>query len=281
MLRFIRQINRLQRSALGILIFIVILGMVLLGLNILDIDEGYRLNLPINIFNAIFITALAIPLIYFSVKMFTRTGSFKLLTLGGAQLALGVGSLLKGWLPNANLYVLVIMYESIVILTSLIYLLGAIAVFATPAGVQLNSSQKIKALVLTFTGILIIILLIVFLAFREIIPASISFKENTISVQDVMQIVSMLFLFSTSFIYFRVYLKSPADLSYWYFLGVLSLAFGVFFIAQAPVESRIAWTGRASQYFGNICFLLSLARSYKRDSDNNSGLTYPGKLTDA
>jgi hypothetical protein len=281
MLRFFSEINGLQRSALGILILIVILGMVLLALNKLDIDEGYRLNLPINIFNAIFITALAIPLIYISVKMFTRTGSIKLLTLGGAQLALGVGSLLKGWLPNASLYVLVIMFESIVILTSLIYLLGAIAVFATPAGIQLNSSQKIKALVLTFTGILIIILLIIFLSFREIIPASISFRENTMSVQNIMQIVSLLFLFSASFICFRVYLKSPGDLSYWYLLGVLALAFGVFFIAQGPVESRIAWTGRASQYFGNICFLLAVIRSYKRDSINNSGLGYPGKLTDA
>jgi len=143
MLRYFIEKDKLQRFALVVLILIIILGMFFLVLNILDINEEYLLNLPINIFNNIFITALAIPLIYLSVNIFTHTGSPRLLALGAAQMALGIGSLLKGWLPNTSLDILVILYESIVVLTSLIYLVEAIMFLTRPDNSMSNSGKKI------------------------------------------------------------------------------------------------------------------------------------------
>ncbi len=268
MLRYFIEKDRLQRFALVVLILIIILGMFFLVLNILDINEDYLLNLPINIFNNIFITALAIPLIYLSVNIFTHTGSPRLLALGAAQMALGIGSLLKGWLPNTSLDILVILYESILVLTSLIYLVGAIMVIIRPDNSGLNSRKKIRVVTLSYASILIIISIIVLLVFRGVIPAHIVFRENTVSVQNVMQIISILLLFTASFIFFRISLLAHSDLSHWYFLGVLSLSFGVFFMAQGPVESKIAWAGRASQYFGNICFLIAVIRNYKEIHNN-------------
>jgi len=79
-----------------------------------------------------------------------------------------------------------------------------------------------------------------------------------------MQAISTLFFFVSSLIYFKIYCKSRSDISYWYFIGLLFLAFGVFFISRGPVESRIAWLGRASQYCGNLCFLVAVIRNYMR-----------------
>jgi hypothetical protein len=44
---WLRDGKMLKRFALGLVIVTVVLGIVFIGLNILDIDEEYRLHLPI------------------------------------------------------------------------------------------------------------------------------------------------------------------------------------------------------------------------------------------
>ncbi|MGA2668935.1 MAG: hypothetical protein ABSF32_08455 [Ignavibacteria bacterium] len=267
----------LQCLAFGVLFGIVVFGIFILVQNILDINENIRLQLSIKIFNLIFISILAFPVIYLSSKAFFRTSSIKLLALSGAQLSLGIGSLLKGWLPDTNLSILIIIYESTVLLTSLIYLSGGIITIARPASFKLNAEQKRKVYFGGLTAVILAVALIVSFTFLKLIPSSVGFRGNRLSVQDILQILSTIILFITSLIYFRVYLKSNSDLTYWYCLSLLFLAFGVFFISQGDVESRIAWVGRASQYFGNICFLAGLIRNYKQEKINTSKIRYSRK----
>lgn len=257
--------NRLRRSALGILLLIVILGIFFLALNVLDIDENFRLHLPINLFNVIFISAPAVPLVYISTKLFFTSGSPDLLALGCAQLAFGVDSVLKIWLDNTSWWIPVALYESVGVLAALIYLFGGITVITKPASTALRSTQNKWAVGLSYGGITIIISIITLLGIKNILPLTINLNANEISVQDIMQISATLLLLIASFIFYKMYLKSRTDFSYWYLLGLLSLAFGAFFISQDSVQSKIVWLGRVSEYFSSICFLSGVIRNYHRN----------------
>ncbi len=68
----------------------------------------------------------------------------------------------------------------------------------------------------------------------------------------------------SALIYLRIYSKSRSDFYYWYSLGLILFAFGVIFISQGPLESGIAWSGRASQYAGGIYFLVSVVGANRR-----------------
>jgi hypothetical protein len=124
------------------------------------------------------------------------------------------------------------------------------------------------------------IILITLLAYLKVIPISVKFMSHVISVQDLLQAVSTLLLFAAAIIYFKIYLRSRSDLSYWCLLGLCSLAFGSLFISQGPPESLIAWTGRISQYFGNLCFLLAVIRNYRQNGLKNAEARFPQKLAD-
>jgi hypothetical protein len=265
MFRFFSKNDRLRYSALGILLIIVILGVLFLVLNVLDINENYRLHLPTNILNVIFVTAPAVPLVYISAKLFISSGSPELLALGGAQLALGINSILKIWLDNTNWWIPVTLYEGIGVLAALIFLFGGITVITRSADTTLRSVQKKWALTLSYTGIMVIIAIITLLGIKNILPISFSLNANEISIQDIIQVSATVMLFITSFIFYRIYMKSRSDFSFWYLLGVLSLAFGVFFRSQDNIDSKLVWLGRATEYFSSICFLAGVIRNNHRN----------------
>jgi hypothetical protein len=264
MLQYFGYKNKIKIIASGIIMFFIILGIILLSLNILDIGESFRLHLPINLLNTIFISGLAMPGIYMSILCFRLYGSPGLLALGGAQLAFAIGNILKAWLPQSNLSVLIIVYESVLLLASLVFFTGGLLTVLRLLKKKPEFVWKGKVLIWFYSCLLIIISLIFYLVFQWIIPSSVSFGSNIVTVQDILQIVSILFLFSGFGIYLRICYRSRNDAYYWYFLGLLAFAFGVLFISQSPIEARLAWNGRLLQYLGNCCFLITVIIEFKR-----------------
>ena len=53
-----------KRLALGLALTIIALGIVFLALDIMDIEEDYRLLLPIPLLNTIFIFVIALPIVF-------------------------------------------------------------------------------------------------------------------------------------------------------------------------------------------------------------------------
>ena len=93
----------LKRFAFGPVLVIASLGVIFVGLDVLDILEVYELPLPIPIFNTVFISGIAAPVAYVTTRRWAVTASPQALWLGGGVLAFGVGSLLYGWLPGPQL----------------------------------------------------------------------------------------------------------------------------------------------------------------------------------
>jgi hypothetical protein len=263
MFRFFSKNSRLRYSALGILLLIVILGALFLALNVLDIGENYKLSLPTNLLNVIFIAVPAVPLVYFSAKLYITTGATEILALGSAQMVLGLSSVIRIWLDNTSWWIPVTLYESAGVLAALIYVLGGITVVTSPTTAALKPAFQKWAAGLSYGGITIIFSIITLLGIKNILPLAITLNAREIQLQDIMQTTATLLLFIASFIFFKVFLKSRTDFSYWYLLGLLSLAFGSFFMSQDNVESKLVWSGRIAEYFGIICFLLSVNTYYR------------------
>jgi hypothetical protein len=250
--------------ALGLVVAIISLGIIFIGLDILDIAEGYRLYLPIAILNTVFICVVAILVAYIATKNFTISGSPEILGLGCALLAFGGGSLLYGWLVDAGLNTRITANCSGVFIASVMHLFGASLGMAKQRLTKLEPRLKQRIVFLSYLGILVIIAVVTWLAFRGVLPSFIIPLIVNIEVRGVIQGVAAILCVASALIYLRIYFKSRSDFYYWYSLGLILFAFGVIFISQGAVESRIAWLGRVSQYAAGIYFLVSVLGTHRR-----------------
>ena len=58
----------LKPTALGLTFILLILGTIIIGLDILDIAESYRLYRTLSMINTVFISAVSLSTIYFTTK---------------------------------------------------------------------------------------------------------------------------------------------------------------------------------------------------------------------
>ena len=253
-----------KRFALGLVLVTVALGIVFIGLNILDIDEGFRLHWPIAILNTVLISALAALIAYIAAIGFSAGGSPELLGLGCATLAFGAGSLIRGWLEGIGLNVAITVSDSSSLIASVLYLIGAGLGVARLCPAKLKLRQKQMIVILCYFGALASIGLVTILALRGVIPLFSVPGESTSVIRGVVRGTATILLFASSFIYLTIYFKSRTDFSYWYSLGLMLFALGVVFMSQGAIESRIAWLGRTSQYVGGLYLLVSVLGAYRR-----------------
>ena len=252
-----------KRFALGLVLVTVALGIVFIGLNILDIDEDFRLHLPIAILNTVLISAVAALVAYIAAINFSADGSPELLGLGCATLAFGAGSLIRGWLEGIGLSVVITVSDISSLIASVLYLIGASLGMSRLRITKLKLGQKQRLVLLCYFGALASIGLVTILALRGVIPLFSGPGESISVLRDVVRGTAVILLFASTFIYLRIYLKSRTDFYYWYSLGLMLFAFGVVFISQGAIESRIAWLGRTSQYIGGLYLLVSVLGAYR------------------
>jgi hypothetical protein len=256
-----------KRFSLGLVIVIVALGVIFIGLDVLDIGENFRLYLPIPILNAVFICVIAALVAYFAAKTFTVSGLLEIWGLGCAIVAFGFSSLLYSlfywWLADTGLNLRITVNDSGILIGSIMHLLGASLGMTKYRLTKSDPRPKQRIVFLSYLGMLVVIAFVTWLAFRDVLtsfltPLTSIPLAGTIEVRDVVRGVAAILCVASAIIYFRIYLKSRSDFHYWYSLGLMLFAFGVVFISQGALESRVAWMGRVSQYISGLYFLLAI-----------------------
>ncbi|HEY98255.1 MAG TPA: hypothetical protein G4O16_08785 [Dehalococcoidia bacterium] len=256
-----------KRIALCLTFFLIILGVIFILLDILDIAEDFRLHWSTAVINTIFISVVAVFIIYFATKNYLRSSSPETLALGGGALAFGFAIILYGWLPNSDLNTRYTEYDSGVFIASAIYLTGAILSINS----QNTPIQKIGLNILSITaiyiGIVLIISILTWLAYKDII----TFLTHTFSVhfsaRDIVQGIAAVFCVSAALIYLKKYRELRHDIYFWYSLGLILFAAGVIFISRGPLEGRIAWLGRAAEYVSYFYFLIASLSACKQSGE--------------
>jgi hypothetical protein len=244
-----------KRLAFGLVIIIIVLGVLFMALDILDIAEGYSLHWSITVLNTIFIGSVAAFLACFSARDYYFTGSPEMLGLGCAACSFGLGILLYGWL-NAGLSTRTVAYDIGFCLASVLILAGTCLRTARQAFAESNPRHRLKMILITYPGAIAVIGIVTWLA-SQWWPDYLAAAWWDVGVRDIIRWAASVLLAASAVIHIRSYLKSRSDVGYWYFLGLILLAGGIFFISRGQLESRIAWLGRVSQYAGCIYLLIS------------------------
>lgn len=245
-----------KRLALGLAVAIILLGVVFIGLDILDIAEDYRLNLSIAVLNTIFIGPAGVLIVCFAARDFFFRGSPAMLGLSGAVIAFGSGILLYGWLTGAGLNTRIVAHDSGISLAGVIFFSSACLQTAGWDLAKSGPGQRLIILSAFYLVIITIIATVTWLAYQEIIdflqPA-----VGAIGYRGIARGGTAVLCLASAYFYVRIYHRSHSDIFYWYSLGLILIACGVIFISQGALQSRTAWWGRVVEYAGFIYLFIS------------------------
>lgn len=250
----------LKGFALGIVLIIAALGVIFVGLDIVDIVEVYDLPLPINILNTVFISAVAVLVAYVAARRAAVSISSQVLWLGCGVLALGAGSLFYGWLPAEELNTRITANEGAALIASALYLTGAVVEVTKPHLANPEFWRRSQIVLLCYLGIIAGIAVVTLLAFRGVIP-SFYVLEKSVLLRSAVRITTIVLFLVSSFVYLWMYSRSQTAFRFWCFLGVSLFAQGSIFIFLGSVEGLVAWIGRAAQYAGGIYLLVAVLNS--------------------
>jgi hypothetical protein len=226
---------------------IILLGMFFILLNILDIDEDYRLFLPIAPLNTIFISAVALLVTVIAARNYTATALPEMLGLGGAVLAFGTGILIYSWFTRVALEMRFAVYDGTFLLAGVIHLLGA-AILKEKSG--LSEKQRRMITLLCYSVICLIIMLGSWQLFSILSPFTVP--------RGILKGIGAVLYFAAAIVCVLKYRSSRRVFYFWYSLGLMVFAMGILFMAQGALESRIGWLGRIAQYVGGAYFIAAV-----------------------
>jgi hypothetical protein len=251
----------LKRFALGPVVIIAALGVIFVGLDILDVVEIYGLPLPVSILNTVFIATVAVLIAYVVArKVAVTTLPQPALWLACGVIALGGGVLLYGWLPASELNVRITIHESTTLIASTLHLAGAVLEVARRNRPKSEFWQKPRITLLCYLVIIAGIAVVTLLSFKDVIPPF-HFPDNGSLLRSAVRITTIVFFLAASSIYLRTYSRSQTAFHFWYSLGLLLLAEGSIFLSLSSVKGLIAWIGRVAQYTGGIYLLVAILNS--------------------
>jgi hypothetical protein len=232
----------------------IIIGVVFIGLDILDIGEDFTLNFPIDIVNTIIICFSAAIIVYLASGVYVSQGSVEMLGLACGALAFGIGFALYSWLSDASLGTRIAAHDSGISLAAMA-LIGGVGLKIARRADKPGPARRLMILCVSSAIIAAIIGIVTWLEYRGQIDLLGGW--GSIGYRDIIRGGTALLLFVSGGYYLRLYLKTHSSLYYWYSLGLILIGCGVIFVSQASLQSRTAWWGRLSEYIGFVYLVIS------------------------
>jgi hypothetical protein len=248
----------LPRIAIALVVVVILLGILFLVLDILDIDEDFRLGGSIPAINTILISAIGLITLIFATRNFLKSGSFVILGLSGSVLAFGFSVFLYSWLPATGLDIRMMLYDSGALFTSVLHLSAAMLGVVKPGLVYQESGSRIIVIIYLYLGVLLIVGIITWLGYQGIITYSTRILAGYLTSRDVVQGIGAVFCVISALIYLNRYRRRRHGMYFWYSLGLIMMAAGFFFVLRGFLASRVAWMGRVALYLGGIYFLVAV-----------------------
>jgi len=248
-------------AAVAVLALLVITAVLFL----LGVEVVFEPPLLLPVLNTVFISAISFAVAYIAARSYLASGSFSVLMLGCGMLVYGSGGLLAGWLigpggPNVN----VTIFNIGALSGSVFHFAGAVCSL-TGINPEAGLRHRKWKIILAYTGILIFMILIAIASLRGIIPQFfIQWVGPTPLRQAVLGTAIILFTIS-SLLFMRLYSRLREDFLYWYALGLMLSATGLFTVFfQTAVGSMIGWAGRSANYLGGIYILIAILTTIRK-----------------
>jgi hypothetical protein len=233
---------------------IIIIGIVFIGLDILDIAEDFTLDFPMAIVNTAMICFIAAIIVYLASRVYLSQGSVEMLGLACGALAFGIGFALYSWLTDAGLGTCVAAHDSGISLAA-IALSGGAGLKISKWVDKPGTARRRIILCVSCSAIIMIIGIVTWLAYRGQIDLLGGW--GNVGYRDIIRGGSVILMLVSGGYYLRLYLRTRTNSYCWYSLGLILMGCGVFFISQGSLQSRTAWWGRLSEYIGFVYLLIS------------------------
>jgi len=228
-------------------------------LAILDIRVMFEPSL-LPLLDTVFVSIIAIIVVYLSAKSYLTTGSLSLLLLGSGVLAFGTGNYVAGWLLGApgGAEVGATIHSTGALFGSVFHLVSAASILAAVTSEKVWRRRKLKVM-LAYLGVLAFMAVLTIAVLQGVIPPSFIYGIGATPLrQGVLGTAVALFAIS-SFLFMRSFFKSKSGFLYWYFLALALIALGLSALfLQRAVGSPMGWAGRSAQYLGSIYFLIAV-----------------------
>jgi hypothetical protein len=246
-----------------------ILGVILLGLDLLDITEPISLDLPLQLLNTLFISAIAVLVAYMSVRRFMISGSQNMLWLGGGALVFGIGTSLRIWLEGDGLNIPITVHDSTALLASALHFIGAVSDLAGPNLSESLPRRRALTVILYYSVVFAIVARVTVFVINGNIPPFYLPDRGPLPLRQIVRGVTTLFFLASALLYFRLYKTSEQDFLLAYSSGLALFFLGVVLTSLGTVYGLIAWTGRVSQYIGGVYLLIAALKAKGTSSAMN------------
>jgi len=242
----------------------LIIVVVLIALALLLVAFGNSITLSFNppylrlILNAIFISATNIFVAVVSVRSFLRHGQISFALLSGALVASGLAAFISGGLSEFPTDATFTVFNAGFLLSSIMQAFGAVYLSAASPASKVFSNRKIIITVMLFLPTFILTVLTV-LALLGLTPSFINQFGGTTDLRQFVIGLSVVFFVFASATFAYQYFRSKARALYWYSLALALFAVDtVVSYNSAQLGDLLQWTGRISDYFGGVFFIVAV-----------------------
>ena len=248
-------LGRLKTPALWLVILMYILVMIFYFLNINIKFNPTNLTFILNII-FVFIPSLIIALI--AARSFFSTGNWAVLGLGIGTLSFGLAAFLSFFIALfAPINASSTNFPIIMFISGLSFFFAAIFLITnTPP--QENGRARIITLLLTYIGIIALVIIITVISIQNILPPFFIQGIGSTALRQLILIADTSLFFISGLIIYNQYMKSKSLFLFWYALG-LFLIFLVLIsnLLLVAVGTPLNWILRITQLLGGVYLFIA------------------------
>lgn len=251
------------------LIPIFALIVVAAALAVLDIREVVAPLSLIPITHTLFISCISFAVAYISARSYMTSGLYRFLLMGSGNLAFGLG-FLASWLLSVpgGQNVLLTADNTGTLLSSILHVSAVILVWVGVTEEKVSRRGKTEV-ILSYSGVSLFMILLTIGSLFSATPLFFVQGTGPTPLRNTVVVVALILFGISSITLMRLYIRSKADILWWYSLALSLIAVGQFaYVLQKSVGSPLSWTGSVSTYLAGAYFLIAVLIPVRRSSAN-------------
>lgn len=224
--------------------------------------QAYEAPLLLAGLNTFFLCLLPLGLAYVAARSYTATGAAAFLLAGSGLVALGVSSLLAGWVmplaggPNPTVTV----HNLGSLLAGAAQTAGAFLFLRELHG-PFAKRLRLPGPAWWYAGLGVGMGGLAWLAFYGQTPVFFDPVSGPSSLRQFVLIGAISLLVAAAAGFLEIYAAGRTEFAYWYGQGLALIAVGLAYVLlQQAVGDVLGWTGRGAQYLGSVYLVLAFGR---------------------
>jgi PAS domain S-box-containing protein len=220
------------------------------------------------ILNFLFLGLTSLVISYLAAKSYLKSGVISIALLGSGTLAFGITGVFSGWFINLSngINITVTIFNCGALLSGILHFTSSIFHIMDNSPEE-DPIRRRRNLILSYNSVVVLMAALMLAANRNWVPLFFLQGSGPTMLRQLVLFAAIMLLAISGIYMFLIYKRSKSEFFFWYALGLILIAEGLFGVALSiNVGGIINWTGRLAQYTGGIFLLLAVINSMKKKS---------------